>query len=212
MSEKKYEITKIAHAQYPWLHRIRALRDVRENVRAGDLGGFVQSEKNLSQDGQSWIADNAVAAEDAYVHGDAILWDYSCVRGSATISGPSRIGGNAIIEDCAIITAGYVHGNVHISGNAKLFANAVTGGIPVVMEGATVYGVLGGEIEVRENAVILPGVTIDNPTSDVIHIGPDEIAIERKFKREFSILTPPSDFQAKYHHITVKKRHRGEER
>ena len=41
-------------------------RDVRENVRAGDLGGFVQSEKNLSQDGQSWIADNAVAADNNY--------------------------------------------------------------------------------------------------------------------------------------------------
>lgn len=210
MSEKKYEITDIAHPQYPWLHRIRALRDVREDVYTGDLGGFVQSEKNLSQDGQSWIADNAVAAEDAYVHGDAIMWDYSCIRGSAAISGPSRIGGNAIIEDYAIITAGYVHGDVHISGNAKLFANAVTGGIPVVMEGATVYGALGGEIEVRENAVILPGVTIDNPTSDVIHIGPDDIAIERKFKRESPILTPPPGFLSR--HITPKKRHRGEER
>ena len=211
MSEKKYEITKIAHPQYPWLHRIRALRDVRENVRAGDLGGFVQSEENLSHEGQSWIADNAVAAEEAYVHGDAILWDHSCIRGSAAISGPSRVGGNAIIEDYAIITAGYIHGDVHISGNAKLFANAVTGGVPIVMERATVYGALGGEIEVRENAVVLPGITIDNPISDVIHIGPDDIAIERRFKRESPILTPPPGFQPKQH-TTVKKRHRGEER
>ena len=173
MNEKKYEITNVAHPHYPWLHRIRALRDVREDVHAGDLGGFVQSEENLSQEGQCWIAGNAIVAEEAYVYGDAILWDHACVRGCAAISGPSRIGGNAIIEDYAIITAGYVHGNVHISGNAKLFANSVTGGIPVVMEGATVYGELGGEIEVRETAVILPGVTIDNPTSDVIHIGPD---------------------------------------
>ena len=187
MNEKKYEITNIAHPQYPWLHRIRALRDVREDVHAGDLGGFVQSEENLSQEGQCWIAGNAVAAEEAYVYG------------------------NAIIEDYAIVTAGYVHGNVHISGNAKLFANSVTGGIPVVMEGATVYGELGGEIEVRETAVILPGVTIDNPTSDVIHIGPDDIAIERKFKRESPTLTPPPGFQPKQH-TTVKKRHRGEER
>lgn len=75
MNEKKYEITNIAHPQYPWLHRIRALRDVREDVHAGDLGGFVQSEENLSQEGQCWIAGNAVAAEEAYVYGDAILWD-----------------------------------------------------------------------------------------------------------------------------------------
>lgn len=188
---RKYEITNIAHPQYPWLHRIRALRDVREDVHVGDLGGFVQSEENLSQDGQSWVADNAVAAEEAYIHGDAIMWDYSCARGCASISGPSRIGGNAIVEDDAIIAAGYVHGDVHISGNAKLFANAVTGGIPTVMEKASVYGELGGEIEVRENAVILPGVMIDNSTSDVIHIGPDDIAIERKFKRmNISFLFP----------------------
>lgn len=211
MNEKKYEITNIVHPQYPWLHRIRALRDVREDVHAGDLGGFVQSEENLSQEGQCWIADNAVAAEESYVHGDAIMWDHSCVRGHATISGPSRIGGNAIIEDYAIITAGYVHGDVHISGNAKLFANSVTGGIPVVMEGSTVYGALGGEIEVREDAVILPGITIDNPTTDVIHIGLEDIDIERKFKRQSPILTPPPDFRPKQH-ITIKKRHRGEER
>lgn len=42
---QKYEITDIVHPQYPWLHRIRALRDVREDVHAGDLGGFVQSEE-----------------------------------------------------------------------------------------------------------------------------------------------------------------------
>ena len=57
MNEKKYEITNIAHPRYPWLHRIRALRDVREDVHAGDLGGFVQSEENLSQEGQCWIAE-----------------------------------------------------------------------------------------------------------------------------------------------------------
>lgn len=207
---EKYEITEIAHPEYPWLHRIRALRDVREDVHAGDLGGFVQSEKNLSQEGQCWIADNAVAAEEAHVSGDAILWDYSCARGCAAISGVSRIGGQAIIEDSAIIAAGYVHGNVHVSGNAKIHANSVTGGIPVVMEGATVYGTLGGEIEVHEHAVILPGVTIDNPTTDVIHIQPDEITVERKFKRESPIITPPPDYRARSR--SPKKRYRGEER
>ena len=73
---QKYEITDIVHPQYPWLHRIRALRDVREDVHVGDLGGFVQSEENLSQEGQCWVANNAVAAEESYISGDAIMWDY----------------------------------------------------------------------------------------------------------------------------------------
>lgn len=52
---------------------------------------------------------------------------------------------------------------------------------------------------------------IDNPTSDVIHIGPDDIAIERKFKRESSLLTPPPGFQPKQR-SAMKKHPRGEER
>lgn len=49
--QKKYEITEIDHPKYPWLHRIRALRQVNEQVSAGSLGGYVQTEDNLSQDG-----------------------------------------------------------------------------------------------------------------------------------------------------------------
>ena len=64
---QKYEITDIAHPRYPWLHRIRALRDIREDVHAGDLGGFVQSEDNLSIQDPSWIYGDAIACEVAYV-------------------------------------------------------------------------------------------------------------------------------------------------
>lgn len=46
----KYEITDIVHEAYPFLHRIRALRDVGDQVKAGDLGGFVESESNLETD------------------------------------------------------------------------------------------------------------------------------------------------------------------
>ena len=69
---------------------------------------------------------------------------------------------------------------------------------------------LGGEIEVHEHAVILPGVVIDNPTIDVLHIRPDEIVVERKFKRESPVITPPPEYQP--HPRASKKRSRGEER
>ena len=36
MSNQKYEITDIAHEKYPFLHRIRALRDIGDRVKAGD--------------------------------------------------------------------------------------------------------------------------------------------------------------------------------
>lgn len=208
MSDKKYEITSITHPRYPWLHRIRALRDIREDVNAGDLGGFVQSEENLSQEGHCWIADNAMAAEEAYVSGNAILWDYSCALGSATVSGESRIGGEAVIEDCAIVASGYIHGRVRVAGNAEIHANCVTGGIPVIMECAVVYGELGGNIEVHEHSVILPGTVIDNPTTDTLHIRPEEISVERGPKRASATLSPPQGWRAR----PSKKRNRGEER
>ena len=68
-NNQKYEITDIAHEKYPFLHRIRALQDIRPGVRAGDLGGFVESEHNLSFEpgDNAWIYDNAICCNDGYV-------------------------------------------------------------------------------------------------------------------------------------------------
>ena len=73
----KYEITDIAHVQYPFLHRIRALRNIGPEVNAGELGGFVESESNLSYepDDDAWIFDNAIACNGAYVDQGASLRD-----------------------------------------------------------------------------------------------------------------------------------------
>ena len=72
-SNKKYEITDIAHETYPFLHRIRALRDIGENVKAGDLGGFVEGEHNLETElsDSAWIFDDAIACGSAYVNQDS---------------------------------------------------------------------------------------------------------------------------------------------
>ena len=58
--EKKYELVpdqQIIMAGTT-LYRIRALKDFG-NVKAGSLGGFVASERNLSQLGDCWVADDA---------------------------------------------------------------------------------------------------------------------------------------------------------
>lgn len=64
ISNQKYEITDIAHEEYPFLHRIRALRDICGEICAGDIGGFVESESNLSAEPGdcAWIFDDAIAA------------------------------------------------------------------------------------------------------------------------------------------------------
>lgn len=49
ISNQKYEITDMVHEEYPFLHRIRALRDICGEIHAGDIGGFVESESNLKK-------------------------------------------------------------------------------------------------------------------------------------------------------------------
>ena len=81
-SNKKYEITDIAHETYPFLHRIRALRDIGENVKAGDLGGFVEGEHNLETElsDSAWIFDDAIACGSAYVNQDQPAQYRHCLR------------------------------------------------------------------------------------------------------------------------------------
>lgn len=85
--QNKYEITNIPHPKYPWLHRIRALVHVNERIPAGILGGFVESEANLSQEGKCWVYDNAVCCERAVVEKDAGLFDGAMARASALVTG-----------------------------------------------------------------------------------------------------------------------------
>jgi len=164
----KYEITRIAHPKFPWMHRIRALRNVREDVRAGDLGGFIQSERNLSQEGTCWIADNAIAAEEA------------CVSGHSFLSDNAWACGHAAIFDRAIV-----------SGNAEIFASRVTGEAPVISENASVYGEVRGRVEIHGRTVILPGSKIDNPTTDIFHIYPERIVVKKPFGKKLCVLSPP---------------------
>ena len=68
---KKYELTsetKIVFGHI--LYRIKALSSFG-CVSAGDLGGFLESEKNLSQNGNAWVSGDAEVFGDAEVSGDA---------------------------------------------------------------------------------------------------------------------------------------------
>lgn len=77
---KKFELTSETKL---WLgktlFRIRALVAFGD-VDAGELGGWIEKESNLSQDGNAWVCDNAWVCGDARVYGDAL------VRGDARVS------------------------------------------------------------------------------------------------------------------------------
>lgn len=80
---KKYEFTgetktiEINDKQIE-LKRIRAIRDFGD-VKAGGVGGWIESEKNLSHDGECWVYDNAEVYGNAKVYGNAWVWGSSKV-------------------------------------------------------------------------------------------------------------------------------------
>lgn len=56
----KYEILKDDFIEFDdrKLYRIRALKDFH-NVKKGTVGGYIESEQNLSQEGNAWVSGNA---------------------------------------------------------------------------------------------------------------------------------------------------------
>ena len=115
------------------LHRIRALKDFA-NVKKGDLGGFVESENNLSEEGTCWIYDdacvygNAQVYHSATVSGTARVYDYARIYHYAQISENARIydraeiyGSANIHGNASISSIANIHSNVEISGNTHIY-------------------------------------------------------------------------------------------
>ena len=87
---KKYELTKETKViGGKTLFRIRALRSFGD-IKAGDLGGFIENERNLSHEGNAWVVGNArvggnaLVGSDTRFNGDGLINsndDYLCEKG-----------------------------------------------------------------------------------------------------------------------------------
>ena len=132
----------------PGLHRIRALRDICGEICAGDIGGFVESESNLSAEPGdcAWIFDDAIAAGDAYVDRDACLRGDAIACGSAYVSKGSVMSGHSRAEDNAYLRGASMTGKALASGNAQIIHDPHTMGTPILSGNCKVYGTVQGDI------------------------------------------------------------------
>ncbi len=131
---KKYELTNKPIKFYRrTLYQIRALRDFG-NVKKGDLGGYVATEKNLSHDGDAWIGGDACVYDNAFVSGNALVYGYARIWADAQVFGNARISGEAGVHGRAV-----VYGNASIYGNAWVFANAQISDNAKIYDMAHVY-------------------------------------------------------------------------
>lgn len=121
LSIKKYELTNdTIELEGCILSRIRALRDFGD-IKAGELGGYIEKEENLSHDGNCWVKDNAKVynfakvLDDAEVKGNAILKYGAVVCNNACIKDDAILNGMSIVSDGAIIG-----GDTKVGYNAKI--------------------------------------------------------------------------------------------
>jgi len=132
---KKYELTQNSiEIDNKTLYQIKALKDFG-SVKKGDLGGYIESEKNLSHDRNCWVSGNAQVYEDARVSGNAQVFESARVSGNVQVFENTRVYGNARIFGNA-----HVYGNAKVSGNALVSENARVSGNTRVSENARVFG------------------------------------------------------------------------
>ena len=118
------------------LYRIRALKNFGD-VKKGDIGGWVESEKNLSQKGLCWIYDDAKVSDKARVSENARVMDLAVVDSNARVHGTASIcdishvtdyatvRGNSIVRDkSCVMEFGLVDDHVFVFDRATVSGRA----------------------------------------------------------------------------------------
>ena len=168
---KKYELTsEVIEYQGHTLHRIKALKDFG-SIKAGEFGGWIESEENLSQDGNAWIDDEAMVFANAKVFGDARIFGDAKVFGNANISGNAKVFGNAYVFDYAnvfdyarVYNYATIYDNATIYNNAEVYDYAEVYENANVCENAKVYGStrIFGNVNIFGNATIKGDAKVHN--------------------------------------------------
>lgn len=169
MKNKKYELIEDDFILYKGkkLYRIRALRDIDKylEINEGDIGGYIEGYRNLSQEGICWIYDdakvygNASVKDSATVMGNAEVYGNARVRDEARVERSAEVFGNAILKDLAIVgDHTKVYNNARLEGRVFVFKNAEICGNAVVYgndkEGIAAVAVK-GSAKILDNAAVI---------------------------------------------------------
>ena len=121
-AKKKYELTsETIKFNGVTLHRIKALKNFSD-VKAGNLGGWVEKEENLSQTDNAWVYSNAKVYGNAKVFGNAQVFANAQVFGNAKVYGNAKVHGNPKVYGNAVVCDNaMVDGNSEVYGDAKVY-------------------------------------------------------------------------------------------
>ncbi len=183
---QKYEITDIAHEQYPWLHRVRAKMDISDYIEEGDLGGFVESESNLSieQDDPAWLFDNSISCGEACVCEGAILRDNAVATDKAYVTHFADLSGDSRAEDNAFVRGAMLSQKARVSGSGMMIVSPDTGYCPEATGRAAIYGKVIGSFFLAGESVVFPGEEFHNDCEDKLWLVDNKRTAQRDTCRE----------------------------
>ena len=207
----KYRITDIEHPEYPFLHRIQALREINNIVSAGDLGGYVESESNLSFEpgDTAWIYDDAICCGDAYVSKNSELHDRAVACNGAYLTNAAVMLQASRAEDDSYLNCATLTDHACISGMSMVQSIPDNWeASPTIAGSSRVYGRVIGDVTLYGSTVVMSSETIENRSLDTLVINHGVKSIVRAESRD--VLTPrqPQPDQA----MVQKPKYRGPER
>lgn len=178
------------------VHRIKALRDIGEFVKEGDLGGYVESEYNLSTTGDCWIHhdaivcgratissnarvnDRAIVCNYAKVYENATIWRNAIICDFANVYGDAVITNNAIIKDTACISGkAHIYDKAIVRDRARVFGYAKVGDNAKLLNHATVFdrALICGNAIIKDrgivdsNAIVKYNAVISEENAPIAH-------------------------------------------
>ena len=144
---KKYELIKESKTYFEEreIFRIRALKDFR-NVKAGDIGGWVCSYDNLSQEGYCWIygnakcLDNAMVSDNAMMIDNSKMFDNSRMYDNAIMCDNSMMHNNSMMCNRAIMrNSSMMFDNSKMFDTSIMYDEAVMCNSSMMVENARMY-------------------------------------------------------------------------
>ena len=153
MADKKYELVKENTIEYDGktLYQIKALKDFGD-VKTGDLGGYIEKEYNLSQDGNCWVYDKAKVYGEAKVFNYAEISEYSDIYGQAQVYGQAKVYDNTkVFKKAQVYGEAKVYGSAEVYDEARVYGNTkVYGNAEIFGEDCWVYN----NAEIYDNAQV----------------------------------------------------------
>lgn len=145
------------------LYRIQALKTFTKPggynpvVHVGELGGYVESEDNLSQEGSCWLFDKARVKDGGKVLDDAIVYDKCLVSKNSIVRGGSVVGGHCFVTNQSVIIDSRLEGNVIVNGHSTIHSGAYLYG-EIGVDQSNIGGSVNliGRISVKKSRITAP--------------------------------------------------------